>query len=177
MDGQYDHAHDIRRLGLEAAVIPTDDYLMKTGRLDAGYMAGWYNAADVYLNTSWAEGFGVPLIEAQACGLPAIGTDCSAVTELVQPGIGWRVPSELKANPLQKRSWRAPWIKGIEQALTKAHAAWRAGTPGTGGVWQGRQQRAREFADAYAVDVVWETYWRPLLKRCEGGDFKAEPAS
>ena len=174
LDGQFDHAHEIRGLGLGLEQVkPTDDHLMKTGRLDAEYMARWYNAADVYLCTSWAEGFGVPLIESQACGLPVIGTDCSAVTELVQPGTGWRVPSELKANPLQKQSWRAPWIAGITQALERAHTAWSRG----GNAWQARQQKAREFAEAYAVDVVYETYWRPLLARVEAGDFKGEPGA
>ena len=51
LDGQFDHAHEIRALGLEDAVIPADDHLIKTGKLDARHMAGWYNAADVYLCT------------------------------------------------------------------------------------------------------------------------------
>jgi glycosyltransferase involved in cell wall biosynthesis len=131
-------------------------------------MSAWYNAADVYLCPSWAEGFGVPLIESQACGLPVIGTDCSAVTELVRPGTGWRVPGEAKENPLHKSEWRAPWISGITQALAKAHLAWQRG----GSAWASRQRGARQFAAGYDAAVVYDAYWRPLLARLEAGDFK-----
>jgi glycosyltransferase involved in cell wall biosynthesis len=171
LEGQFDHASTIIRLGLQDAVRPTEDYLINTGRLDSGYMSAWYNAADVYLCPSWAEGFGVPLIESQACGLPVIGTDCSAVTELVQPGTGWRVPGEPKENPLHKSEWRAPWISGITQALTKAHMAWQRG----GSAWQQRRGRAIQFAEQYDAAAVYDAYWRPLLARLDAGDFKEAP--
>ena len=164
LDGQFDHIHEIRSLGLEKAVLATDDHLMKTGRLDAGYMAAWYNTCDAGLMSSWGEGFGVPAIEFQACGVPVIATDCSALTELVQPGTGWRVPGELKPNPLHKRAWKAPWIKGIEQALTKAHAAWSRG----GAAWAQRQDKARVFTEAYETSEVYERYWRPILAGLPG---------
>jgi glycosyltransferase involved in cell wall biosynthesis len=171
MDGQFDHPHWITELGLAESVLITDTDTIKLGVLDDHYMASWYNQADAYLCPSWGEGFGVPNIEAQACGLPVIGTDGSAVTELVDPGIGWRVPSELKLNPLHKRSWRAPWIKGLEQAMVKAHTAWKRG----GAAWLVRQEKARGFAGAYDTDVVYETYWKPVLKRLEDGEWKAKP--
>jgi glycosyltransferase involved in cell wall biosynthesis len=169
---RFDHAEEIRQLGLEDAIRPTDPHLVKTGQLDGAYMSAWYNAADVYLNTSWAEGFGVPLIESQACGLPVIGTDCSAVTELVQGGRGWLVPSELKYNPLHKRAWRAPWIKGIEQALTRAHNGWARG----GSAWSQRRDRARKFASDYDPDYVYDVYWRPIVARLEGGEWRGGDA-
>ena len=170
LDGQFDHAEHIRLLGLEEAVIVADDHLIKTGQLDAAYMASWMNTADAGLMASWAEGFGVPAIEYQACGVPVIATDCSALTELVTPGTGWRVPSEAKWNPLHKRRWRAPWIGGIAQALEKAHLAWSRG----GNAWQARRERARVFAEGYDVDAVYEQWWRPVLARCEAGDFKVD---
>jgi len=51
-----------------------------------------YNAADVYVSNSVAEGFCLPLIEAQACGLPVIAPLNSAQEELVR-GHGWLVRS------------------------------------------------------------------------------------
>jgi glycosyltransferase involved in cell wall biosynthesis len=170
IDGQFDHDHEIRHLGLEDCVIATDDHLIQTGQLDGQYMAAWFNSADVYLCASWAEGFGVPLIEAQACGVPVIGTDCSAVTELVQPGTGWRVPGEPKYNPLHKRAWLAPSVKGLAAALGKAHTAWQRG----GSAWAHRRGSARQIALGYDTDLVWERDWKPLLARCEAGDFKAK---
>ncbi len=41
-----------------------------------------YNAADIYASTS-AEGFGLTIAEALACGVPAVAMDYSAVTEVV----------------------------------------------------------------------------------------------
>lgn len=43
-----------------------------------------YNAADVYVSNS-SEGFGLTIAEALACGVPAVGIDYSAVTEVIGP--------------------------------------------------------------------------------------------
>ena len=42
-----------------------------------------YNAGDILVLPTMGEGFGLPLTEAMAAGLPTIGTDCSAVTEVI----------------------------------------------------------------------------------------------
>ena len=44
-----------------------------------------YNAADVYASPS-AEGFGLTLAEAMACGVPAVGMAYSSVPEVIGPG-------------------------------------------------------------------------------------------
>ena len=45
---------------------------------------------DVLLNPSMGEGFGIPILEAQACGVPVIASDHSAMTELTQAGLARR---------------------------------------------------------------------------------------
>ncbi len=53
--------------------------------IDRNLLAALYNAADVYASPS-AEGFGLTIAEAMACGVPAVGMDYSSVTEVIGPG-------------------------------------------------------------------------------------------
>ena len=46
-----------------------------------------YNAADLMVSPTMAEGFGLTLAEAQACGVPVIATDYSAVSEVAAAGV------------------------------------------------------------------------------------------
>lgn len=57
---------------------------------DRKTLCAFYNAADVYASVS-AEGFGLTLAEAIACGIPAVGIDYSAVPEVIGPA-GMTVP-------------------------------------------------------------------------------------
>ena len=50
-------------------------------------MAHIYRAADVLLATSVGEGFGVPILEAQACGTPVIIGNWTAMEDLLFDGI------------------------------------------------------------------------------------------
>lgn len=52
----------------------------------AEQLAILYAAADLYVSTSWGEGFGLPLLESLACGTPVVAQSCSAITEVVGPG-------------------------------------------------------------------------------------------
>jgi len=45
-----------------------------------------YNAADIYLSPTMAEGFGLTLAEAAACAVPVVTTDYAAGPEVVGPG-------------------------------------------------------------------------------------------
>lgn len=46
-------------------------------------LAGVYHLFDVFALPTMGEGFGLPFLEAMASGVPTVGTDCSAVTELL----------------------------------------------------------------------------------------------
>lgn len=55
-----------------------------------GYIAGselpmWYNAAQVFAYPSLYEGFGMPLVEAMACGVPVVASDTTSLPEAVGP--------------------------------------------------------------------------------------------
>jgi glycosyltransferase involved in cell wall biosynthesis len=70
-----------------------------------------YNAADVYASCS-AEGFGLTIAEALACGTPAVGMDYSAVPEVIGPG-GLLAP----VNRLDDNEYDHAWATVDEQAF------------------------------------------------------------
>lgn len=48
-------------------------------------LASLYRSADCFVSTSRGEGWGLPLLEAMACGLPAIATDWGGHTAILDP--------------------------------------------------------------------------------------------
>jgi len=55
-------------------------------------LANIYRAFDVFALPTMGEGFGIPILEAMACGVPVVATACSAVTELLE-GHGELIPA------------------------------------------------------------------------------------
>lgn len=56
-----------------------------------------YNLADVFIYTSKVEGFGLPPLEAMACGTAVVTTDCKGVREYIEDGKnGFIVPRNPK---------------------------------------------------------------------------------
>lgn len=49
-------------------------------------LALFYRKADVFLFTSWYEGFGMPPLEAMASGVPVVATQCGGIEVYAQPG-------------------------------------------------------------------------------------------
>ena len=53
----------------------------------------WYNCAEVFVYPSLYEGFGLPVLEAMACGTPVLASDSSSMPEIVDRG-GYCLPPE-----------------------------------------------------------------------------------
>lgn len=64
-----------RELGLE-------DSVRFLGYLPPAELPLWYNAATVFLYPSLYEGFGLPVLEAMACGTPVLTSDASSLPEV-----------------------------------------------------------------------------------------------
>lgn len=63
-------------------ILPLPGIPHKTFRpADDEEMAELYRSADVFVSTSWVEGFGLPPLEAMACGTPVVTTDSGGVMD------------------------------------------------------------------------------------------------
>jgi glycosyltransferase involved in cell wall biosynthesis len=57
-------------------------------------MSAFYNRCDLFVFASRSEGFGLPPLEAMACGCAVVTTDCGGVRDYVEPGRNaWMVPT------------------------------------------------------------------------------------
>jgi glycosyltransferase involved in cell wall biosynthesis len=121
-------------------------------------LANLYSTADVFLSTSRGEGFGIGVIEAQACGTPVIVTDWTAQTELA--GVGWRVDGQPEWDEHQLAYWKVPNIDLIIEALNEAYDA-KQDTE----AFASMRAAAVEFAKQYDTDHVYATKWRPFINK------------
>lgn len=68
-----------------------------------------YNSCDIFLFPSHCEGFGLPPMEAMACGLPVVTTDVGAINDITIPG-----KTALVSKPFEPDNLAANLIKLIE---------------------------------------------------------------
>jgi hypothetical protein len=148
----------IKAVGIDSKrVVFIDQYMLRTG-LSREVMALMYSSLDVLLATSYGEGFGVPTIEAQACGTRVIVSDFAASSELV--GDGWKVDGQPLWDAPHKAWFNVPSVSGIVEALEASYQAPRE-----------RSVQAMEFAEQYRADRVYEEYWKPALQAIWEADF------
>jgi len=124
-------------------------------------MVNLYNAAEVFMGCAGAEGFGIPIIEAGACGLPTIVTNCSAMPELVRWGAAVPTVRKVWIEPL--RSWWAePDIRYIAGALNGVYERWHS----YGCEWplELRKATSKAIRAEFGWNHVFETAWVPLLR-------------
>jgi glycosyltransferase involved in cell wall biosynthesis len=126
--------------------------------MDDPQMVNWYRSLDVLLAATYGEGFGIPIVEAQACGVPVIGTACSAISEKIPKGAGWLVQGQQWWNPHHQAWWTIPSQNGITRALHRA-AERRCWPPA----------RIREHALQYDAAEVTKVHWEPVLAELLGG--------
>ncbi len=139
-----------RIVGLDPDRMRTSDQLQLHLGIPADNINSLYNTFDVLCMPSLGEGFGIPLVEAQACGVPVITTDWTAMTELC--GAGWLVDGERFYDATQGSFFKMPYVSEITDAMETAYKE-----------AAGLKDKAREFALKYDADTVFEKYWLPVL--------------
>lgn len=135
-------------------VLFNDQYAALIG-LGDDYMNAVYNAMDVHLLVSMGEGFGIPLVEAQAAGTPVIVGDWTAMPELCFSG--WKVYRS-EAEPFWTPINSYQFLPHAGAIADRLEAAYQMRDN------QDYRERARDGALAYDADKVTEKYWKPVLE-------------
>lgn len=116
-------------------------------------LARWYCAMDVVCNATCGEGFGMPSVEAQACGTPVIVSDNTTGPELAGPA-GWVVKTDPMWNPVHRSWWGRPRPDVIKRRLEQAYAKMRSPF---------LRRACRQFACGYDYRTV-GARWDELLE-------------
>ncbi len=119
----------VERAGLRGRVI-------FTGHLGDADLVVFLNRAEALVLPSFSEGFGLPAVEAAACGTPAVVTTESPLPGLLGEGVIALEPSD-----------RAGWVRALSQVLGDAAL----------------RERMREAGLAAAKRLSWEHSARQLL--------------
>ena len=122
------------------------------------YMAQFYNCLDVHLITTRGEGFGIPALEAQACGVPVIIGGWTACRELFFAGQMLDPERDAEREYSGLASWTfRPRVSSIDAALEEEYRH-RSNT-----------EEAVAKTQKFNADYVTEHYWKPILAEIEGG--------
>lgn len=117
------------------------------------HLASIYAEMDVLLAPSLGEGFGVPTMEAQACGTRVIGSNWAATPELLSDD-SWLVEGQPLWDSAQLAWWKTPSVPSIVSALEEAYKS--------GG---GHSEKSAQFAKQFDVETVWNKHWIPALEK------------
>lgn len=141
------------QLGISQAIMFPDQYAYGRQMIPAPSMAAWYNALrpGCLSLASHGEGFGLPVLEAMACGIVPVATRASAMTELAGP-CGFLADGE------------DFWVGGHDAKWTRPHIASITACYHEAYIHQDRGAECREFAETYDIDRIADQYWRPVLK-------------
>jgi glycosyltransferase involved in cell wall biosynthesis len=102
-----------------------------------------YGACDCWLFTSDKEGYGLPLLEAMACGTPVVATPAGAAPELLESGGG----------ELVKSSDPVVLADAVERVLTQSDEDWRI-----------MSRKARSEAERHSWTKIGDQMEKALMK-------------
>jgi len=110
--------HILRDLAITADI--NKEFLVIERGISREELRKLYVASDLFLLLSKAEGLGIPILEAMACGAPVMGTDTGAIHELLEDGRGLLVPEAYGLTDVWGNSWRS--FANIEHAVAVIRA-------------------------------------------------------
>jgi glycosyltransferase involved in cell wall biosynthesis len=146
-------AYMAKVLGISNRVAFADEYKRAADLYPAAWMEAMYNGVDVLDATSKGEGFGVPAIEALACGTPVIGSRNSAMPEKIRPAWGWLVGGQPDWPTHHQAAWQIPSVTQLARAYEAAFAGAR-----------GMRAAAARAGERWSVDAM-TAAWKMALDR------------
>jgi glycosyltransferase involved in cell wall biosynthesis len=85
------HDDYVQQVRAEVQALGLTDHVTLTGALTDAALRGWFRRARVITLPSYLEGFGLPVLEAMAMGIPCVATDLAPMRE-VSGGAALHVP-------------------------------------------------------------------------------------
>jgi glycosyltransferase involved in cell wall biosynthesis len=155
-DGGQDLEAVAENLGIIDLVRVVDQYRYTAGMITQQDLNEWYNVIDVLSQAVYAEGFGLPIVEAQAAGTPVITTDASSMAEVNPHGI--RVGGQPFWNGVHKGWWVNPSVSQIVDAYERAYEERKSVD----------SKRLRRFALGYSTARVSRKYMQPAVETLIG---------
>lgn len=140
-------------------------------------LAAMYKALDIYVQPTGGEGFGVPVIEAQAQGTLVIASDNSCMREIIFDGAGTFVPmSDWYFATPSGGKYGLVSIEGLTEALEEAYAP----NPKFAGErisdMTELQQVAQMKVGPLHWDRLWHSHWKPFFADVEA-EIEAQKAT
>lgn len=150
--GGFELPRLLKACGLDdSCVLIADSDQLRVG-YPQEFLSAVYTASDVLLACSYGEGFGVPVIEAQACKTPVITSGFAATQDLAGED-SYLVGGQPFWDEAQGAFFSIPFVQSIVEALEMAYE--KRGT---------KSDSSREFAKQFSIDNVWNNYWLPFWK-------------
>jgi glycosyltransferase involved in cell wall biosynthesis len=153
-DGGQDLEAVAENLGILDKVRIVDQYRYTSGMITPADLNEWYNVIDVLSATAYGEGFGLPVMEAQAAGTPVITTNASSMAEVNPMGV--KVDGQPFWNGVHKGWWISPDVDQIADAYEQAYQNRK--------IPYAHDVKLREFAETYDFRVVSQKYMQPAVK-------------
>lgn len=153
--GGWDIKSLVAKMGLKDQVYTTSQYFTSVLGVDSEQMAQFYNCMDVLMNCSSGEGFGIPIIEAQACGVPVITHGVTSMPELTING--YCVKSDVMALSAHYGYQYGP---SVDDMVYRLECQYRAG--------RGNWQQARAWVEENCSVPVIGEQWKNVLKLVQG---------
>ena len=132
------------------------DRVRHVGFVPAADLPLWYNSAEAFLYPSVYEGFGLPLLEAMACGTPAMTTDTSSLPEVAGQAGFCLPPSD-----------EAAWTEALHRVYRDA--GWREAAREKG------LARTQGFSWERAAALTVGSYQKALRQANAGRDSETAP--